>query len=51
MVAQIVGQSQAKCALLVEGRKHWNKMLSENEFINLEDMLKVLEPLSNLQMH
>ena len=46
MVAQIVEQHQAICAVLAEDRKHWNKMPSENEFANLEDMLKVLEPLS-----
>ena len=43
MMAWIVEQHQAICAVLAEDR---NKMSIENEFAYLEDMLKVLEPLS-----
>ena len=36
MVARIVEQHQAICAVLAEDRKYWNKMPGENEFANLE---------------
>jgi len=46
MVARIVEQQQAICSVLAEDRKHWNKMPSDGNFANLEDMVKVLHPLS-----
>ena len=46
MVARIIEQQQAICAVLADNRKSWCKMPSEDEFTTLEDMAKVLEPLS-----
>ena len=45
MVARIIEQ-QAICAVLADDSKSWCKMPSEDEFTTLEDMAKVLEPLS-----
>ena len=46
MVSRIIEQQQAVCAVLADDRKCWSKMPSEDEFTTLEDMVKVLEPLS-----
>ena len=46
MVARIIEQQQAICAVLADDRKCWCKMPSEDEFTTLEDIAKVLEPLS-----
>ena len=46
MVARIVEQQRAICSVLAEDGKHWSKMPSDGDFANLEDMVKVLEPLS-----
>ena len=46
MVARIIEQQQAICAVLADDCKSWCKMPSEDEFTMLEDMAKVLEPLS-----
>ena len=45
MVSRIIEQ-QAICAVLADDRKCWSKMPSKDEFTTLEDMVKVLEPLS-----
>ena len=46
MVARIIEQQKAICAVLADDRKCWCKMPSEDEFTTLEDIAKVLEPLS-----
>ena len=46
MVSRLIEQQQAICAVLADNRKYWSKMPNEDEFTTLEDMVKVLEPLS-----
>ena len=46
MVSRIIEQQQAICAVLAEDRKCWNEMPNKDKFTTLEDMVKVLEPLS-----
>ena len=46
MVARIVEQQQAICAVLAEDRKHRYKMPTDTEFSTLEAVVKVFEPLS-----
>ena len=46
MVSRLTEQQQAICAVLADNRKYWSKMPSKDEFTTLEDMVKVLEPLS-----
>ena len=42
MVARIIEQQQAICAVLADDRKSWCKMPSEDLFTTLDDMAKVL---------
>ena len=46
MLARILEQQQAICAVLAEDRKNWHRMPSDHEFTTLEAMASVLGPLS-----
>ena len=46
MIARILEQQQAICAVLAEDRKNWHRMPSDHEFTILEAMSSVLKPLS-----
>ena len=43
MLSHMIAQQQAVCAVLVDDQKLW---INEDEFTTLEEMVKVLEPLS-----
>ena len=45
MIARILEQQQAICAVLVEDRKNWYEMPSDHEFKFLEAVASVLRPL------
>ena len=47
MIARILEQQQAICAVLAEDRKNWHRMPTDNEFSTLEAVASVLEPLSH----
>ena len=47
MIARILEQQQAICAVLAEDRKNWHRMPTDNEFSTLEAVASVLEPLSS----
>lgn len=47
MIARILEQQQAICAILAEDRKNWHPMPTDNEFSTLEAVASVLEPLSH----
>ena len=46
MLAQILEQQQAICAVLAEDCKNWHRMPSDHDFTTLEAMSSVLKPLS-----
>ena len=46
MLARIMEQQQAICAVLAEDRKNWHRMPSDHDFTTLEAMSSVLKPLS-----
>ena len=46
MIARIIEQQQAICAVLAEDRKNWHRMPSDSEFSVLEAAASVLMPLS-----
>jgi len=46
MIARILEQQQAICAVLADDRKHWHLMPSDGEFTTLEIVSQVLQPLS-----
>ena len=46
MIARLIEQHQAICAVLVEDRKNWYRMPSDSEFSTLEAVASVLGPLS-----
>ena len=46
MVSRIIKQQQAIYVVLADDCKCWSKMPNEDEFITLEDMVKVLEPIT-----
>ena len=48
MVARIIEQQQAICAVLAEDRKNWHRMPSDADFSVLETIYTVLKPLSTL---
>jgi hypothetical protein len=45
MIARILEQQQAICAVLVEDRKSWHRMPSDSDFTILESVAAVLQPL------
>lgn len=47
MIARIVEQQQAICAVLLDDRKDRYRMPTDAEFSTLESIVTVLEPLSN----
>ena len=47
MIARILEQQQAVCAVLAEDRKNWHRMPSDCEFSTLEAVSSVLQPLYN----
>ena len=46
MIARILEQQQAICAVLADDRKNWHQMPSDREFTTLEIVSQVLQPLS-----
>ena len=46
MIARILEQQQALCAVLAEDRKNWHRMPSDSEFSTLEAVSSVLQPLT-----
>ena len=48
MVARIIEQQQAICAVLAEDRKNWHRMPSDPDISVLETVYMVLKPLSTL---
>ena len=46
MIARMLEQQQALCAVLAEDRKKWHRMPSDSEFSTLEAVSSVLGPLS-----
>lgn len=46
MIARILEQQQAICAVLADDRKNWHRMPSDREFTTLEIVSQVLQPLS-----
>ena len=46
MIARILEQQQAICAVPVDDRKNWHQMPSDREFTTLEIVSQVLQPLS-----
>ena len=48
MVARIIEQQQAICAVLAEDRKNWHRMPSDVDFSVLETVYTMLKPLSTL---
>ena len=48
MVARIIEQQQAICAVLAEDRKNWHRMPSDTDISVLETVYMVLKPLSTL---
>ena len=48
MVSRITEQQQAVCAVLVDDRKNWNKMLTNQEINTIEVVATILEPFSFL---
>ena len=48
MVARIIEQQQAICAVLAEDRKNWHRMPSDTDISVLETVYTVLKPLSTL---
>ena len=48
MVSRIIEQQQAVCAVLVDDRKNWSKMLTDQELNTIEVVATILEPFSFL---
>ena len=46
MIARILEQQQALCAVLAEDRRNWHRMPSDSEFSTLEAVSSVLQPLT-----
>ena len=46
MIARILEQQQAICAVLADDKKNWYRMPSDREFTTLEIVSQVLQPLS-----
>ena len=46
MITRILEQQQAICAVLADDWKHWHLMPSDREFVTLEIVSQVIQPLS-----
>ena len=51
MIARILEQQQAICAVLADDWKHWHLMPSDREFVTLEIVSQVIQPLSVFTVH
>ena len=45
MMSRIIEQQQTICGVLAEDRKYWCRMPNDNEFLTMESIVAVLEPL------
>ena len=50
LIARILEQQQAICAVLADDRKNWHRMPSDREFTTLEIVAQVLQPLCLLML-